>query len=310
MCRYSHNMKFLMAIYYCKLGLSCMAMAPCPREFWAISSVAPPIGRSVGIPPTLLGPGAAKPYHTSEEPYHTSEAAVPYEIVGGIAQQDWFMELMHSNTISMILKRRGAIGGDRREGRSGEDQLARPWWEFFGFECISTLENGENCSSSFTIGAVFQLKEASRTSPSAPAIVIAVRGTVNYHDWGLNLDMFLGRGRQRDSCRIVMLQAESLVHNHGMKSNLWLCGHSLGADVATYVGEQMAMKGRFFTTFLFNPPYILNKRPKDGFQQNLNDIRAVAGKLAGGVIAGQVGRVFADLVALATNLHDKEKQDC
>ncbi|XP_031495564.1 GDSL esterase/lipase At4g10955-like [Nymphaea colorata] len=198
---------------------------------------------------------------------------------------------------------------DRREGRSGEDRLGRPWWEFFGFECISTLLNLENCSSGFTIGAVFRLKEASRTSPFAPAMVIAVRGTVNHHDWGVNVDTLLGRGRQRHSCRIVMQQAESLVREHGVESNLWLCGHSLWAAVATFVGDQMAKKGCFLTTFLFNPPYILDRRSKDGFRHKLDDIMEVAGDVTGGLIAGKFGRVFADLAALGTNLHDKKKLD-
>ncbi|KAF3795065.1 hypothetical protein EJ110_NYTH06150 [Nymphaea thermarum] len=225
---------------------------------------------------------------------------------------------------------------DRREQRRGEDQLARPWWEFFGFELVCPLKSFESSLSSFIIGAVFRLKAASGTSPFAPAMVIAVRGTIHHHDWGVNVDMFLGRGSYRHHCRIVKEQAESLVHDHGVESNLWLCGHSLGAAVATYVGEHMAMKGHFFTTFLFNPPYILNRRPKDGFLQKIDDFRAIAGNLVGGLIAGNVGLAGANLYAkilhdvdkekkkqpqqfdymkagdqatLAKNLHDKEKQD-
>ncbi|KAF3795068.1 hypothetical protein EJ110_NYTH06169 [Nymphaea thermarum] len=197
---------------------------------------------------------------------------------------------------------------DRRKGRSREDQLARPWWEFFGFECISTLKSLESSLSPLIIGAVFRLKEASRTSPFAPAMVIAVRSTLDNHDWGVNADTFLGRGHKRHTCRIVMEQAESLVRDHGMESNLWLCGHSLGAAVATIVGEQMANKGCFFRTFLFNPPYILNRRSKDGFLHKLDNIMEVVGDLIGGLIAGKFGRVGADLAAVAQRLRDMDKE--
>ncbi|KAF3795066.1 hypothetical protein EJ110_NYTH06151 [Nymphaea thermarum] len=207
-----------------------------------------------------------------------------------------------------LVKAAYVLERDRMEERIGEDRLARPWWEFFGFELNSTLINLESSLSSFSIGTVFRLKAASGTSPFAPAMVIAVRGTVNHHDWGVNVDTLLGRGRLRDSYRIVMEQAESLVRDHGMESNLWLCGHSLGAAVATFVGDQMAKKGIFFTTFLFNPPYILNRRSKDGFLQKIDDTMEVAGDVTGGLIAGKFGRVGANLAAVAQILLHKDKK--
>ncbi|XP_049935666.1 GDSL esterase/lipase At4g10955-like isoform X2 [Nymphaea colorata] len=198
---------------------------------------------------------------------------------------DWENHEHQRIVAACLVKAAYVLEGDRREGRSGEDQLAPP--------CI---------------GAVFRLKAASGTSPFAPAMVIAVRGTIDHHDWGVNVDTLLGRGRQRHSCRIVMEKAESLVREHGMESNLWLCGHSLGATVATFVGDQMAKKGCFFTTFLFNPPYILNRRSKDGFIQKLDDIMQAAGGLVGALMVGNVGFAGANLYAVAKILHDMDKE--
>ncbi|XP_049935420.1 uncharacterized protein LOC126410358 [Nymphaea colorata] len=104
-----------------------------------------------------------------------------------------------------------------------------------------------------------------------------------------------------------MKQAESLVCVHGMERNLRLCDHSLGAAVATFVGE-LAKKGCIFTTFLFNPPYILNRRSKDGFLHKLDNIMEVVGDLIGGLIAGKFGRVGADLAAVAQRLRDMDKE--
>ncbi|MBA0764182.1 hypothetical protein Gotri_013548, partial [Gossypium trilobum] len=38
-------------------------------------------------------------------------------------------------------------------------------------------------------------------------------------------------------------------------SKVWLTGHSLGAAIAMLAGKNMAKRGKFLESFLFNPPY-------------------------------------------------------
>ncbi|XP_031494193.1 uncharacterized protein LOC116260188 [Nymphaea colorata] len=150
--------------------------------------------------------------------------------------------------------------------------------EFFVFELVNRLEILENSSFSFTIGAVFRLKAATRQSTFDPAMVIAVPGALDHQDWGVNVDTLMSHGPQRHCFRIVMGQAGALAVYHGKDSNLWLCGHSLGAAVATLVGEQMTMKG------------------------------GIAGQLVGGINAGKVGHVAGDMAVHAESIHDKDKE--
>ncbi|CAD6217842.1 unnamed protein product [Miscanthus lutarioriparius] len=113
--------------------------------------------------------------------------------------------------------------------------------------------------------------------PSAPRYIVAFRGTILrrhqhqphqheqqqqhtvFGDMHLNLRILAnkqhGCDRFRDARKEVGRLLDSVADgSHVAPAAVWLVGHSLGASIALNVGRDMAAKGCYLPTFLFNPP--------------------------------------------------------
>ncbi|XP_057546076.1 GDSL esterase/lipase At4g10955-like [Amaranthus tricolor] len=153
---------------------------------------------------------------------------------------------------------------DRQEKRTLNDALAPIWWDFFHFHCFQTLVDPIDSS---IFGIIYQYKYhiSNQFCPMSPQVVppkyvIAFRGTITRHETGkrdLHLDLKLAfNGLTRDLRYQMALQAiESIIANEG-PGNVWLTGHSLGAAIALQAGKDLAKRGCYIETYLFNPPYI------------------------------------------------------
>lgn len=167
---------------------------------------------------------------------------------------------------------------DRHEKREGLHALATPWWEFFHFKLYSKLVDDADSS---IFGAIFELDlqspQCSLSISEIPYYVVAFRGTITKGDAfarDLELDLNVIRNGLHQSSRFnIALQAvQNLVSAVG-HTTIWLSGHSLGAAMALLAGKNMAKKGSFLETFLFNPPYfsapierIQDKKVKHGIR--------------------------------------------
>lgn len=167
---------------------------------------------------------------------------------------------------------------DRHENREGEQALAPPWWEFFHFKLHSMLVDDVDLS---IFGAIFELDlqspECSLSTSEMPHYVIAFRGTLTTgaafaRDVLLDIDVVRNGLHQSSRFEIAVQAVQNLVAAFG-HSNIWLAGHSLGAAMALLAGKNMAKKGVFIETFLFNPPYfsapierIQDKKVKHGIR--------------------------------------------
>ncbi|CAO2838629.1 unnamed protein product [Amaranthus hypochondriacus] len=153
---------------------------------------------------------------------------------------------------------------DRQQNRTHHKALAPIWWHFFHFQCIQILVDQVDSS---TFGAIYQYKPYNPTYyhslPSQhlpPNYVIAFRGTLIKPDTrkrDLYLDIQLAlNGLTRNTRYQIGFQAiQSIIAKSG-PTNVWLTGHSLGASIALQAGKDMAKKGCFIETYLFNPPYV------------------------------------------------------
>lgn len=167
---------------------------------------------------------------------------------------------------------------DRHENREGSQAFANPWWEFFHFKLHSKLVDDVDLS---IFGAIFELDlqspECSLSISEMPYYVVAFRGTITQgvafaRDVLLDIDV-VRNGLHRSSRFEIAVQAvQNLVAAVG-HSTIWLSGHSLGAAMALLAGKNMAKKGIFLETFLFNPPYfsapiekIQDKKVKHGIR--------------------------------------------
>ncbi|PPE00800.1 hypothetical protein GOBAR_DD02142 [Gossypium barbadense] len=79
---------------------------------------------------------------------------------------------------------------------------------------------------------------------------------------------------QTSRVRTAMKYVEDRVSKAG-SSKVWLTGHSLGAAIAMLAGKNMAKRGKFLESFLFNPPYA-SFPIETIFKDNKNVIRGVA----------------------------------
>ncbi|KAL2921835.1 hypothetical protein RDABS01_013326 [Bienertia sinuspersici] len=146
---------------------------------------------------------------------------------------------------------------DRQEKRTAHNALAPIWWNFFEFECLETLVDPIDSS---IFGIIFEYQPKNFPNHIYPMYVIAFRGTVIRRETrkrDLLLDIKLAlNGLARDSRYQTAFQAvESVVTKVG-PHNVWLAGHSLGAGIALLAGKEMAKRGCYIETYLFNPPYI------------------------------------------------------
>ncbi|CAD6223624.1 unnamed protein product [Miscanthus lutarioriparius] len=175
------------------------------------------------------------------------------------------------------------------------EALAPAWWESFNFRRLKTLRYECECllcetktrlSSSFgahrpcsIYGAILEHVPPAAGAlrhPSAPRYIVAFRGTIlrrhqhkheqqHQHtvfcDMHLNLRILVnkkhGCGRFRDARKEVSRLLDSVSDgSHVAPAAVWLVGHSLGASIVLNVGRDMATKGCYLPTLLFNPPQV------------------------------------------------------
>uniref|UniRef100_A0A803N6H0 Fungal lipase-like domain-containing protein n=1 Tax=Chenopodium quinoa TaxID=63459 RepID=A0A803N6H0_CHEQI len=150
---------------------------------------------------------------------------------------------------------------DRQQKREGYDVLAPIWWEFFHFKCIQALEDKTDSS---IFGAIFEYKHAipnrlNSTQDIPPRYVIALRGTIikpktGLQDCYLDAKIILHELKCSSRYEIALHVVEDLLSVTDPK-DVWLTGHSLGAAMTLQAEKDMAKRGCYVETYLFNPPY-------------------------------------------------------
>ncbi|KAL1535033.1 GDSL esterase/lipase-like protein [Salvia divinorum] len=153
---------------------------------------------------------------------------------------------------------------DQLKNRQGNEALAPPWWEAFGFELSKELiVAGDDGSTIF--GAVYH-RNQNHHHRHQPSCVVAFRGTntkdiagfvadtkLNFRIWRYTLE-------KTDRFQKALTAVRDAVNDFGIES-VWIAGHSLGAAIALLVGKNMA-KGHDggnpypLKAFLFNPPFV------------------------------------------------------
>lgn len=144
---------------------------------------------------------------------------------------------------------------DRQELRRGLNALADKWWTFFNFQLLEKANDGKS------IFAAVYVWNGEASTPYAPKIVVAFRGTIGYNCdsflTDMNSTLQIPRNGLHETTRFR--KALDLVHKyvseHSAK-NVWIAGHSLGAAIAMLVGRHMAEDGYLLQAHLFNPPFI------------------------------------------------------
>ncbi|KAF8700428.1 hypothetical protein HU200_034366 [Digitaria exilis] len=175
---------------------------------------------------------------------------------------------------------------DRAKRTHGTSRaLAPAWWQSFGFRLRDVREDVLDCecdclfcrnrfkfgSQHWSIyGAILERVPTAQDwrhppSPAAPRFIVAFRGTMRpWHrgDTFLNLELLVNR---QHACRRFcharrkvgeLVASVAYYYGGGGGGAVWLAGHSLGASVALDVGRDMATKGCYLPTFLFNPPQV------------------------------------------------------
>ncbi|KAL2921836.1 hypothetical protein RDABS01_013327, partial [Bienertia sinuspersici] len=153
---------------------------------------------------------------------------------------------------------------DRQQQRIGHKALAPIWWDFFHFQCIQILVDQVDSS---IFGAIFEYKHHNPKSfhpmesqSIPPKYAIAFRGTITKPDTrkrDFYLDSQLPLNRLPRSSRYqTSFQAIETIITRVDHRTVWLTGHSLGAAIALQAGKDMAKRGCYLETYLFNPPYI------------------------------------------------------
>ncbi|XAR61341.1 hypothetical protein NMG60_11035018 [Bertholletia excelsa] len=155
---------------------------------------------------------------------------------------------------------------DKGKNRLGEQTLAPPWWESFGFQLFDTLKDCIIVKSTF--GAIFKFKFPPPSSNGVdqdqlpPTYAVAFRGTMTTpqticKDWRLDLKLiFEGiEGRSRVQCAIKAI--ESTVGIAQAAATIWVAGHSLGSTVGQLAGRKIfkANPKARINYYLFNPPF-------------------------------------------------------
>ncbi|KAK9672444.1 hypothetical protein RND81_12G101100 [Saponaria officinalis] len=188
---------------------------------------------------------------------------------------DWSLP-EHRRSIAASLVRSICVL-ERYEKQDASEDLASTWWEFFDFELLDTLRDPDDSS---IYGAIFRYKLHRKNHSSyknVPRYVIAFRGTMIkrrtcYGDFKLDVRVILNRLCMSTRYQVAVQAVEGLVADWG-SSNIWLAGHSLGSAIALQVGKDMAKRGYFLETYLFNPPFpstptekFRNQRLKDSIR--------------------------------------------
>ncbi|XP_010668097.1 GDSL esterase/lipase At4g10955-like [Beta vulgaris subsp. vulgaris] len=143
---------------------------------------------------------------------------------------------------------------DRQENRREDKQIAPTWWEAFHFKCIKVLEDDVDSS---IFGAVFEYMGHQIESPK---YVIAIRGTMinsrtAIRDVYMDAKIALNELSHSSRCELALKAVEGMIGSTH-HTNVWLAGHSLGASIALQTGRDMAKRGYYLETYLFNPPFL------------------------------------------------------
>ncbi|KAG4135715.1 hypothetical protein ERO13_D08G233733v2 [Gossypium hirsutum] len=187
-----------------------------------------------------------------------SRGREPFSLVGPkhLTTIDWNDDSHRRSVSASLVRGVSERERDRQvELRGGSETLAPQWWEFFNFKLVNELVDEDDES---IFGAIFEYVFPSATNPG-PGYVIAFRGTLwKRETWKRDLEFdfatILNTLHQTSRVRTAMKYVEDRVSKAG-SSKVWLTGHSLGAAIAMLAGKNMAKRGKFLESFLFNPPY-------------------------------------------------------
>ncbi|XP_039169228.1 GDSL esterase/lipase At4g10955-like [Eucalyptus grandis] len=181
-------------------------------------------------------------------------------IDGGVLDccQHWKNADHVRSVIASLVKGAYVLERDRGGKREGSQALAPPWWETFGFQLERTLEDEADPS---IFGAIFKYEpppSSSNYSADGPHFVVAFRGTLieeeSFLDIKLDIQFIRNKLHFSSRCKTAVQAVEHLVAA-GNSKVVWLAGHSLGSAIGMQVGKDMAKKGVYLESLLFNPPY-------------------------------------------------------
>ncbi|KAH9603619.1 hypothetical protein KSS87_015995 [Heliosperma pusillum] len=188
---------------------------------------------------------------------------------------DWSLAEHRRSIASSLVQSVSVL--ERYEKFDPSKDVASTWWEFFHFDLVDTLRDPDDSS---IFGAIFEYKLHRKyrlSYKNVPRYVIAFRGTMVkrrtcYGDFKLDIRVILNRLCVSSRCQVAIQAVENLVADWG-STNIWLTGHSLGSAIALQVGKDMAKRGYFLETYLFNPPFpstptekFRNQRVKDSIR--------------------------------------------
>ncbi|XP_039168461.1 GDSL esterase/lipase At4g10955 [Eucalyptus grandis] len=173
---------------------------------------------------------------------------------------DWKNADHGRSVVASLVKGAYVLERDRRGKREGSQALAPPWWETFAFQLKRILVDG---ADSPIFGAIFEYKplpSSCNHSADGPCFVVAFRGTLFtkesfFRDIELDVQFLRNELHSSSRCKTAVQAVEDLVAAAGNSKVVWLAGHSLGSAIALEAGKNMAKKGYYLKSFLFNPPY-------------------------------------------------------
>ncbi|KNA20179.1 hypothetical protein SOVF_054950 [Spinacia oleracea] len=188
---------------------------------------------------------------------------------------DWRRPQHRQSVAASLVKGVYVLERDCQNNRTGGNELAPWWWEFFHFKPVKTLRDQVDSS---VIGVIFEYKHdnnyftgnrfnSSVTSEdhTPPKYAIAFRGTLikrktEIRDLYLDAKIILNELNCSSRCKIAFEAVEGLIRGNikellNPNKDVWLIGHSLGAAIALQTGRDMFKLGYNLQTYLFNPPF-------------------------------------------------------
>ncbi|KAK2372023.1 GDSL esterase/lipase [Trifolium repens] len=175
---------------------------------------------------------------------------------------NWDDAYHRKSIASSLVKGVYVLEKDCQKQRKCHDSLACHWWEFFHFQLLDTLIDDVDSS---IFGAIYEFKPqptmCNDTLHRSPRYVIAFRGTTIkpksvLRDMMLDLKIAMHGLHRTSRSKIATETVSNMVASVGGNgSNIWLAGHSIGSCIALHAGKEMAKRGIFIESFLFNPPF-------------------------------------------------------
>ena len=177
----------------------------------------------------------------------------------------YFQFLVFSNKrYSNALNAAYILEDDHLQKHDKTQAIAPPWWESFHFQ----LKHKFIDKTGSIFGAIYEYK-CQDPVPTAPQYVIAFQGTILkkgtvVRDVKLNFKCFLNELHKFPCFQDAVDYVCKMVAEG---ARVWLAGHSLGSAMALLAGKNMAKKGCYLKTYLFNPPFFsfpIEAVPMDG----------------------------------------------